>query len=101
MLKHPWLYMPNDYDARHDSEDDEEDGESKADQTPCKTDDGKTDFTPIKSHETPSKTITTHNEDEDDDDTDEWVTLSSGEDTDGEGSNSSDFELLNHPSPEQ
>lgn len=80
MLKHPWLSMPADYDARLNSDDEEEDdGEGEED-----------DADTSKNQDTPAKTTTTNNDDE----SDGWVTLDS-EDEDA-GSDSSEFEVLNH-----
>jgi serine/threonine-protein kinase SRPK3 len=79
MLKHEWLNMPSDYNYRVESddgegEDEDEDTTSKANETPCKTD-------------------TSGHPDSDD----EWKTLSSEESVYDEGSESSEFELIDHP----
>lgn len=71
MLKHPWLYMPSDYDYRVESEDGSDKEESEEEE------------------QTPAKSNATAEEADDD-----WVTISSNDSVYNEASDSSEFELI-------
>lgn len=77
MLEHPWLSMPADYNYREES-----DGEGEGSDNEDDDDDDE--------EETPAK-----DKNKDDDDK-SWVTVSSDDESD-EASNSSEFELVDHP----
>jgi len=77
MLRHEWLSMPSDYDFRVDDDDGEGEG-----------DEGDKDYVgEDDDDETPSNT----------DAGDDWETVSSENSIEDEGSNSSGFELVDHP----
>jgi serine/threonine-protein kinase SRPK3 len=75
MLEHPWLSMPADYNYREESDGEGEGSDNEEDDD---------------EEDTPAKDT---NKDDDDK---SWVTVSSDDESD-EASNSSDFELVDHP----